>query len=187
MSMRANVVLPAPRSPESVTRSPRSSALAMSIASRCVARSSGNATEKLAVVGAVEAIMMPEGACRLRFCFARDLFRKPVPTPDQVRGRLFRDHALDRRRGADAHRDRPPTRSRRRSLGGVFERENAGDRGPAADRRLERHRAAVQLHEGAHQGEAEAGAAVARAERMSFEPIEHLVLYVRRNAGPTIG
>ena len=23
-----------------------------------------------------------------------DLFRKPVPTPDQVRGRLFRDHAL---------------------------------------------------------------------------------------------
>ena len=24
---------------------------------------------------------------------ARDLFRKPVPTPDQVRGRLFRDHA----------------------------------------------------------------------------------------------
>jgi hypothetical protein len=25
-----------------------------------------------------------------------DLFRKPVPTPDQVRGRLFRDHALKR-------------------------------------------------------------------------------------------
>jgi len=22
-----------------------------------------------------------------------DLFRKPVPTPDHVRGRLFRDHA----------------------------------------------------------------------------------------------
>jgi hypothetical protein len=22
------------------------------------------------------------------------LFRKPVPTPDQVRGKLFRDHAL---------------------------------------------------------------------------------------------
>src|SRR5674476_1082661 len=27
------------------------------------------------------------------FCFAHDLFRKPVATPDQVRGRLFRDHA----------------------------------------------------------------------------------------------
>jgi len=26
-----------------------------------------------------------------------DLFRKPVPTPQQVRGRLFRDHALDAR------------------------------------------------------------------------------------------
>jgi uncharacterized protein (DUF2236 family) len=25
-------------------------------------------------------------------------FRKPVPTPDQVRGRLFRDHALNRSR-----------------------------------------------------------------------------------------
>src|ERR1700720_4099653 len=25
---------------------------------------------------------------------AHDLFRKPVPTPHQVRGRLFRDHAL---------------------------------------------------------------------------------------------
>src|SRR5712664_1815676 len=25
---------------------------------------------------------------------ARDLIRKPVSTPDQVRGRLFRDHAL---------------------------------------------------------------------------------------------
>src|ERR1700736_5034043 len=28
------------------------------------------------------------------FCVAHDLVRKPVPTPDQVRGRLFRDHAL---------------------------------------------------------------------------------------------
>jgi hypothetical protein len=28
------------------------------------------------------------------FLFEHDLFRKPVPTPDQVRGRLFRDHAL---------------------------------------------------------------------------------------------
>jgi len=26
--------------------------------------------------------------------FAHDLFRKPVPTPHQVRGKLFRDHAL---------------------------------------------------------------------------------------------
>ena len=47
MSMRANVVLPAPRSPERVTRSPGSSALAISIASRWVACSSGSTTEKL--------------------------------------------------------------------------------------------------------------------------------------------
>src|SRR5215213_9761636 len=30
----------------------------------------------------------------LVFCFRHDLFRKPAATPDQVRGRLFRDHAL---------------------------------------------------------------------------------------------
>ena len=35
------------------------------------------------------------------FLFEHDLFRKPVPTPDHVRGRLFRDHALARRE--DAH------------------------------------------------------------------------------------
>src|ERR1700730_9177784 len=34
--------------------------------------------------------------CRAIFFSAleHDLFRKPVSTPDQVRGRLFRDHAL---------------------------------------------------------------------------------------------
>jgi hypothetical protein len=30
------------------------------------------------------------------FLFEHDLFQKPVPTPDQVGGRLFRDHALDK-------------------------------------------------------------------------------------------
>src|SRR5262245_37786189 len=30
----------------------------------------------------------------LAFLFEHDLFRKPLHTPDQVRGRLFRDHAL---------------------------------------------------------------------------------------------
>src|SRR5262249_25958875 len=30
----------------------------------------------------------------LLLCFEHDLFRKPGPTPDQVRGRRFRDHAL---------------------------------------------------------------------------------------------
>jgi uncharacterized membrane protein YccC len=37
----------------------------------------------------------------LRDLRARDLFRKPLPTPDQVRGRLFRDHAVA---GGDSRR-----------------------------------------------------------------------------------
>src|SRR5262249_14778585 len=72
-------------------------------------------------------------------------------------------------------------------LGAVLEREDAGHGGAAADRRLKRHRAAVQLDEGAHQGKAEARAAVAGAERMGLEPVEHLVLHVGRDAGPAVG
>src|SRR5215831_10746036 len=147
MRVRTSVVLPAPRSPESVTKSPPSSELAMSIASRRVACSSGNATEKLDVAEAVSGM-----AC------------------------------LDARARGD--RQQP---SRRRSLGGMIEWEDAGHRGAAADGGFERHRAAVQLHERAHQGEAEARTAVARAERMGLEPIEHLVLYVGRDAGAAIG
>src|SRR5438067_1296195 len=56
MSVRASVVLPAPRSPERVTRSPGSTVLAMSIASRRVACSSGSATEKLDVSDLVSAM-----------------------------------------------------------------------------------------------------------------------------------
>src|SRR5262245_41194690 len=147
MSVRTSVVLPAPRSPESVTKSPAVSELAMSIASRRVACSSGSATEKLDVAEAVRAM-----AC------------------------------LDARACGDRQRE-----SRRRSLGALIEREDAGHRGAAADGGFERHRAAVQLHERTHQGEAEARAAVARAERMGLEPIEHLVLYIGRDAGSAIG
>src|SRR5262245_26995432 len=139
MSARANVVLPAPRSPESVTRSPGSRALAMSIASRWVACSSGSTTEKLEV-------------------------------PDVV--------------GSSAMM---ATISRRRALGPVVEREHAGDGGAATDRRFQRHRATVQLHERAHEREAEPGPAMARAERMGLKPVEDLVLDVGRDAGTTIG
>ena len=59
-------------------------------------------------------------------------------------------------------------------LGVLLEREDAGHRGAAADRGIERHRAAVQLDERAHDRQAEAGAAVARAVRMGLEPVEHL-------------
>src|SRR3974377_2095519 len=59
MSARANVVFPAPRSPDSVTRSPGSSAPARSVAKRRVASSSGNVTVKLAPRGAVKSIAVP--------------------------------------------------------------------------------------------------------------------------------
>src|SRR5260370_23175145 len=107
MGVRRRVVLPARRSRESVTKAPPWRELAMSIASRRVACSSGNATEKLDVAEAVSAM-----AC------------------------------LDARSPGDRQQA-----SRRRSLGGVIEREDAGDRGAAADGGFERHRAAVQLHE----------------------------------------
>src|SRR5436305_11351195 len=57
MSARANVVLPAPRSPDSVMRSPGSSAAAMSVAKRRVASSSGNVTIALAPSGAVRSML----------------------------------------------------------------------------------------------------------------------------------
>ena len=38
--------------------------------------------------------MTPDGA---GYWWSNDLFREPVPTPDQVRGRLFRNHALTQR------------------------------------------------------------------------------------------
>src|SRR5262249_45879241 len=41
----------------------------------------------------------------LAFWWSMIFFRKPVPTPDQVRGRLFRDHALDNSGSSTA---RPP-------------------------------------------------------------------------------
>src|SRR6516162_655231 len=36
-----------------------------------------------------------ESSSRSRLLSVHNLFRKPVPTPHQVRGRLFRDHALE--------------------------------------------------------------------------------------------
>src|SRR5215471_11980357 len=60
MSVRTSVVLPAPRSPDSVTKSPACSELAMSIASRRVACSSGSATEKLDAAEARAAVARAE-------------------------------------------------------------------------------------------------------------------------------
>src|SRR5580704_2862764 len=59
MSARANVVFPAPRSPDSVTRSPGSSAAAISVMNRRVASSFGNVTAKLAPPGMVRSMGTP--------------------------------------------------------------------------------------------------------------------------------
>src|SRR5437764_14698948 len=81
--------------------------------------------------------------------------------------------------------------SRARSFGGVtvrvlVDRKVAGDRGALADHRIDANLAAMQFDEGAHQRQAEAGAAVPRAVRVALEPVEHLVLHVSRNAGAGI-
>src|SRR5262249_60705476 len=60
MSVRTSVVLPAPRSPESVTKSPAWSELAMSIASRRVGYSSGSATQKVDVPEGGRALACPD-------------------------------------------------------------------------------------------------------------------------------
>src|ERR1700760_1373884 len=56
-----------------------------------------------------------------------------------------------------------------------------------ADDRIDAHLASMQFDKGAHQRQAEAGAAVTRAVGMALEPVEYLVLDVRRDARAGIG
>src|SRR6202035_651625 len=63
--------------------------------------SSARAESSPAIIGGLRASARCSAGKRRRSPEAfleRDLFRRPVPTPDQVRGRLFRDHALALRR-----------------------------------------------------------------------------------------
>ena len=69
---------------------------------------------------------------------------------------------------------------RRRCVRVLVDRKVAGDRGAFADHRIDAHLAAVQFDEGAHQRQAEAGAAMTRAVGVALEPVEHLVLDVSR-------
>ena len=52
---------------------------------------------------------------------------------------------------------------------------------------IDAHLAAMQFDKGAHQRQPEAGAAMPRAVGMAFEPVEHLVLDLGRNARAGIG
>src|SRR5712692_6915747 len=104
MSARANVVLPAPRSPDSVTRSPGSSELAMSTASRWVACSSGSTIEKLEVTlempDGVSSIDMgqpfPEAGRPAGAMSRRRPLGLPVEREDAGHGRAAADRGLQR-------------------------------------------------------------------------------------------
>jgi hypothetical protein len=60
---------------------------------------------------------MTQATSQLRLV-EHDLLRKPVSTPDQVRGRLFRDHALER---AQERLHQSPRHIKRRQIPGRIE------------------------------------------------------------------
>src|SRR5216684_8343999 len=79
-----------------------------------------------------------------------------------------------------------------RSFSGVamrslIDRKVAGDGCAFADDRIDAHLASMHFDKGAHQRQAEAGAAMPRAVGMTLEPIEHLVFDIGRDAGTGIG
>src|SRR6202521_3208271 len=68
----------------------------------------------------------------------------------------------------------------------LIDRKVAGHgRAPSADR-IDAHLASVQFDKGAHQRQAEAGAAMPRPVGMTLEPVEYLVFDIGRNAGAGI-
>src|SRR6202171_384089 len=69
----------------------------------------------------------------------------------------------------------------------LIDRKIARDGRALADDRIDAHLASVQFDKRTHQRQAEAGAAMPRAVGMALEPVEHLVLDVRRNARTGIG
>src|SRR4051812_33830903 len=73
------------------------------------------------------------------------------------------------------------------TMRGLVDREVARDGRAFTDDRIDADLAAVQFDKGAHQRQAEAGAAVPRAVGMALEPVEYLVLDVGRNARPGVG
>src|SRR5437763_11554803 len=65
---------------------------------------------------------------------------------------------------------------------GLVSRKVARDGRALADDGINAHLASVQFDKGAHQRQPEARAAMPRAVGMAFEPVEHLVLDLGRNA-----
>src|SRR5664279_4146686 len=73
------------------------------------------------------------------------------------------------------------------AMRGLIDRKVARDGRALADDRIDAHLASVEFDKGAHQRQAETGAAMPRAVRMALEPVEHLVLDVGRNPRTGIG
>src|SRR5712671_1397314 len=69
----------------------------------------------------------------------------------------------------------------------LVDRKVARDGRAFADDRIDAYLASVQFDKGAHQRQAEAGAAMPRSIGMTLEPVEHLVLDIGRDAGTAIG
>src|ERR1051326_3107674 len=78
------------------------------------------------------------------------------------------------------------TRSFRGVAMRLIDREFAGHGRPLARNRIDPDLAAMQFDKGTHQRQAEARAAMPRAVGMTLEPVEHLVLHLRRDAGSAI-
>src|SRR4029077_7862482 len=73
------------------------------------------------------------------------------------------------------------------ALHGLLKRKFADHSGPLARGRRETHVAAMQFDKGAHQRQAESGAAMPRALRMALEHVEGLVAELRRHARAGVG
>src|SRR6476469_7705275 len=132
MSARAKLVLPEPRSPESVTRSPAPTLALSSSARAAVAASSGSGTVQLD-------FGMPPGACAevdVSFVMSELLMRQCLSCADRSPGAAAR-----------YRRDllRPDPSLGRHPRGHAVAGERAGDDRALARRRIDGDLAAVQL------------------------------------------
>src|ERR1700720_3346303 len=73
------------------------------------------------------------------------------------------------------------------AMRGMVDRKVARDGRASADDRIDAHLASMQFDKGAHQRQAEARATMPRSLGMAFEPVEHLVFDIGRNARTGIG
>src|SRR5229473_6432975 len=69
----------------------------------------------------------------------------------------------------------------------LIDRKVARDGRALAHDRIDAHLASMQFDERADERQAETGAAMPRAVGMTLEPVEYLILDIRRNSRPGVG